>query len=105
VYRYRFTGGSWVGSATHPPPSNGPSACYPPAMPLSTVYRLCEERGLQAGNVFHAGDGNLHPHVLLDARDPVSRRNALDTSHEILRMCIAMGGMRVGTGAVEGPWI
>src|SRR5262245_37871370 len=34
---------------------------------LATVYRLCDERGLESGNVFHAGDGNLHPHVLFDA--------------------------------------
>ena len=40
---------------------------------LSAVYRMCAERGLEAGNVFHAGDGNLHPHVLFDARDPAAQ--------------------------------
>jgi glycolate oxidase subunit GlcD len=40
---------------------------------LTTVYRLCEERGLQAGNVFHAGDGNLHPHVLFNADDAAAQ--------------------------------
>jgi hypothetical protein len=58
---------------------------------LATVYRLCEERGLHAGNVFHAGDGNLHPHVLFDADDPAAQARALEASHEILRMCIRDG--------------
>jgi len=59
---------------------------------LTRVYALCRERGLEAGNVFHAGDGNLHPHVLFDADDPAAQARALEASHEILRMCIAMGG-------------
>jgi glycolate dehydrogenase FAD-linked subunit len=67
---------------------------------LSTVYRLCEERGLEAGNVFHAGDGNLHPHVLFDATDPEQQAKALDASHEILRMCIRAGGTISGEHGV-----
>jgi len=59
---------------------------------LETVYRLCGERGLEAGNVFHAGDGNLHPHVLFNANDPKQQAKALEASHEILRMCIRFGG-------------
>jgi len=67
---------------------------------LATVYRLCEERGLQAGNVFHAGDGNLHPHVLFNADDPAAQARALEASHEILRMCIRMGGTISGEHGV-----
>src|SRR5207247_9853793 len=67
---------------------------------LSTVYALCEERGLEAGNVFHAGDGNLHPHVLFDAGDPAAQARALEASHEILRMCIRMGGTISGEHGV-----
>jgi glycolate oxidase len=67
---------------------------------LATVYRLCAERGLKGGNVFHAGDGNLHPHVLFDADDPAAQRRALDTSHEILRMCLALGGTISGEHGV-----
>jgi glycolate oxidase len=67
---------------------------------LSEVYRLCRERGLEAGNVFHAGDGNLHPHVLFDARDPAAQARALDASHEILRMCIRFGGTISGEHGV-----
>jgi glycolate oxidase len=67
---------------------------------LGEVYRLCEERGLEAGNVFHAGDGNLHPHVLFDADDPAAQARALEASHEILRMCIRFGGTISGEHGV-----
>jgi glycolate oxidase len=67
---------------------------------LSAVHALCAERGLHAGNVFHAGDGNLHPHVLFNADDPVSQQKALEASHEILRMCIRMGGTISGEHGV-----
>ncbi len=67
---------------------------------LSSIYRMCEERGLRAGNVFHAGDGNLHPHVLFDADDPKAQQAALEVSHEILRMCIRMGGTISGEHGV-----
>ncbi|HKQ58167.1 MAG TPA: FAD-linked oxidase C-terminal domain-containing protein [Candidatus Eisenbacteria bacterium] len=67
---------------------------------LSEVYRLCGERGLEAGNVFHAGDGNLHPHVLFDADDPAAQARALEASHEILRMCIRFGGTISGEHGV-----
>jgi glycolate oxidase len=67
---------------------------------LSEVGRLCEERGLESGNVFHAGDGNLHPHVLFDARDPAAQARALEASHEILRMCIRFGGTISGEHGV-----
>jgi glycolate oxidase len=67
---------------------------------LATIYRLADERGLEAGNVFHAGDGNLHPHILFDAGDAVQQRAALEVSHEILRMCIRMGGTISGEHGV-----
>jgi len=67
---------------------------------LSGVQRLCAERGLKSGNVFHAGDGNLHPHVLFDADDPKQQAAALEASHEILRMCIRMGGTISGEHGV-----
>src|SRR5258705_3150824 len=67
---------------------------------LANVYAFAAERGLEAGNVFHAGDGNLHPHVLFDAADPEAQRRALEASHEILRMCIRMGGTISGEHGV-----
>lgn len=67
---------------------------------LAQVHKLCEERGLESGNVFHAGDGNLHPHVLFNADDPAAQARALEASHEILRMCIRMGGTISGEHGV-----
>jgi glycolate oxidase subunit GlcD len=67
---------------------------------LSSIYRMAEEQGLEAGNVFHAGDGNLHPHILFDADDPRAQQAALEVSHEILRMCIRMGGTISGEHGV-----
>jgi glycolate oxidase len=67
---------------------------------LSSIYRMAEEQGLEAGNVFHAGDGNLHPHILFDADDPRAQQAALGVSHEILRMCIRMGGTISGEHGV-----
>jgi glycolate oxidase subunit GlcD len=67
---------------------------------LSAIYRMAEEQGLEAGNVFHAGDGNLHPHILFDADDPRAQQAALEVSHEILRMCIRMGGTISGEHGV-----
>jgi glycolate oxidase len=70
------------------------------AAALTAVHAIARERGLDAGNVFHAGDGNLHPHVLFDASDPVEQEKALDAIHEILRWCIAAGGTISGEHGV-----
>jgi glycolate oxidase len=67
---------------------------------LENIYALAESRGLQAGNVFHAGDGNLHPHVLFDANSPKQQADALEVSNEILRMCIRFGGTISGEHGV-----
>ncbi|HTR97470.1 MAG TPA: FAD-linked oxidase C-terminal domain-containing protein [Candidatus Acidoferrales bacterium] len=67
---------------------------------LARVYELAASRGLEAGNVFHAGDGNLHPHVLFDAASKRQQQDALEISHEILRMCIRFGGTISGEHGV-----
>ncbi len=59
---------------------------------LANIYAFAAEKGLEAGNVFHAGDGNLHPHVLFDMADPKQEADAIEVAHRILRMCIAYGG-------------
>jgi glycolate oxidase len=59
---------------------------------LEEVFALAGSRGLRAGNLMHAGDGNLHPHILFDADDPAQQRAALEVSHEMLRVCVRMGG-------------
>ena len=67
---------------------------------LANVYKFAAEKNLDAGNVFHAGDGNLHPHVLFDASDPKGHEAALEVSHKILRMCIEYGGTISGEHGV-----
>ena len=67
---------------------------------LRRITEMGAAKGLEVGHVFHAGDGNLHPHVLFDAADPVQQRDALEVSHDILRMCIAFGGTISGEHGV-----
>jgi glycolate oxidase len=57
---------------------------------ISTRYEL------RIGNVFHAGDGNIHPIVLYDERDPSQVRRAIDAGREILKACVEMGGSLTG---------
>ena len=46
--------------------------------------------------MFHAGDGNVHPILMFDERDPVQVKKVLDASHEILAECIRLGGSVTG---------
>jgi glycolate oxidase len=52
--------------------------------------------GVAIANVFHAGDGNIHPVLLFDERDPEQVKRVLDASHEILDECIRLGGSVTG---------
>jgi glycolate oxidase len=63
---------------------------------VASVYALTGARGLSAGTLMHAGDGNLHPHILFDADDEMQRQAALEVSQEILRACIRLGGTNSG---------
>jgi len=67
---------------------------------LATIDRLSDEHGLRVANVFHAGDGNLHPLILFDGRE----RGALDRAHElageILDLCVQLGGSITGEHGV-----
>jgi glycolate oxidase len=56
------------------------------------IRATSEKYGLRIPNVFHAGDGNIHPLVLYDERDPVQVEHALAAGHEILERCVEMGG-------------
>src|SRR5262249_11382854 len=51
---------------------------------------------LAIGNVFHAGDGNIHPVILYDERDPDQVRRAIEVGREILKACVEMGGSLTG---------
>jgi glycolate oxidase len=56
------------------------------------VRATSEKHNLRIANVFHAGDGNIHPLVLYDERDASQVERALAAGHEILERCVEMGG-------------
>jgi glycolate oxidase len=59
---------------------------------LPRVYKIGRRYGLKVANVFHAGDGNLHPIILFDERDPNQVQRTLAASREILKCCVEVGG-------------
>jgi glycolate oxidase len=63
---------------------------------LRHITRVGERYNLRIANVFHAGDGNIHPILLFDERDPGQVARVLEASHEILDECIAVGGSVTG---------
>jgi glycolate oxidase len=67
---------------------------------MSEIDRLSQENGLRVANVFHAGDGNLHPLVLYDRRIPGQEEAAEALSSKILELCIAAGGSITGEHGV-----
>ncbi len=67
---------------------------------LREIDRMAREAGLRVANVFHAGDGNLHPLVLYDARNPGEEEKAAALGGEILRLCIRSGGSITGEHGV-----
>jgi glycolate oxidase len=67
---------------------------------MSEIERLSAEAGLRVANVFHAGDGNLHPLVLYDGRVPGQEHLAEQLAFSILRLCIEAGGSITGEHGV-----
>jgi glycolate oxidase len=67
---------------------------------MSEIARLSKENGLRVANVFHAGDGNLHPLVLYDRRISGQEEAALALSMRILELCLAAGGSITGEHGV-----
>ncbi len=63
---------------------------------LDQMKRMSEAKGLRVANVFHAGDGNLHPMVLYDGAVAGEEERALEFSYEILRLCVDAGGSLTG---------
>jgi len=57
---------------------------------------VSKRTGFPIGNVFHAGDGNLHPAILYDEREPDQMRRAVAAGEEILRVCVGLGGSLTG---------
>ncbi|HEY1865965.1 MAG TPA: FAD-linked oxidase C-terminal domain-containing protein [Candidatus Acidoferrales bacterium] len=67
---------------------------------LRHIEDVSRRYALQIGNVFHAGDGNLHPLILFDQRDPAQLARAIAAAGEIMKFCIAMGGALTGEHGV-----
>ncbi|HUL35101.1 MAG TPA: FAD-linked oxidase C-terminal domain-containing protein [Candidatus Eisenbacteria bacterium] len=67
---------------------------------MSEIERLSQEAGLRVANVFHAGDGNLHPLVLYDRQIPGQEQAAEALSYRILELCLAAGGSITGEHGV-----
>lgn len=67
---------------------------------LKRVGELSAEFGLRVANVFHAGDGNLHPLICYDARIPGQLQQAMALGQRILEVCVDMGGSITGEHGV-----
>jgi glycolate oxidase len=63
---------------------------------LRAIKAAAERHRLRIGNVFHAGDGNIHPIILFDERDRDQVERALAAGREILEACVALGGSVTG---------
>ncbi len=67
---------------------------------LRRVYQIADQHDLITMNVFHAGDGNLHPLIVFDRREPGVWERVYDAGNEILTTCIAAGGVLTGEHGV-----
>jgi len=67
---------------------------------LARMRELSEHHGLGVINVFHAGDGNLHPLILYDANQPGQLDTAEEFGADILKLCVEVGGVLTGEHGV-----
>ena len=67
---------------------------------LAAMKVMSEKYGLRVANVFHAGDGNLHPLILYDSNRPGEVERAEDFGAEILKLCVKVGGVLTGEHGV-----
>ena len=67
---------------------------------LQRIRELSQRHGLGVANVFHAGDGNLHPLILYDANQPGQLERAEQFGNDILRLCVEVGGVLTGEHGV-----
>ena len=75
-----------------------PRRCLPDV--LEHVYALAKEYGLLVGNVFHAGDGNIHPCIFYDANKPGELERSEELGGRILERCVEVGGTITGEHGV-----
>ncbi|HEX7926438.1 MAG TPA: FAD-linked oxidase C-terminal domain-containing protein, partial [bacterium] len=67
---------------------------------MEGIVAICDKKGLDVVTVAHAGDGNLHPLIPFDRSDSKSRAAALEAHHEIMALCVSMGGSITGEHGV-----
>ncbi len=67
---------------------------------LAAVCEIGDRHGLKLSNVFHAGDGNLHPNISFDRRDAEEMERVIAAGEEILRICVEAGGVITGEHGV-----
>jgi glycolate oxidase subunit GlcD len=67
---------------------------------LDEIYKIAGRHHLTVANVFHAGDGNLHPNISFDGRDPDQVSRVAAASKEIMELCVGVGGSITGEHGV-----
>jgi len=67
---------------------------------LEKICEIGDRHRLRLSNVFHAGDGNLHPNISFDRRDPDELARVIEAGREILELCVAAGGVLTGEHGV-----
>ena len=67
---------------------------------LRVVAEISQRYGLLVANVFHAGDGNIHPCIAFDEREPGAIQKVIEAGEEMLKACVAMGGTLSGEHGV-----
>jgi glycolate oxidase len=67
---------------------------------LRRMDEIVKGYGLRVANVFHAGDGNLHPLILYNCNDPIEAQKAEDAGMDILKLCVEVGGCLTGEHGV-----
>lgn len=67
---------------------------------LVRIGQICDAHGLKVANIFHAGDGNLHPLILYNANDAAEMLKAEQCGAEILKLCVDVGGCLTGEHGV-----
>lgn len=67
---------------------------------LDRIGQICGEYGFEVANIFHAGDGNLHPLILYNANEPGETERAEECGGELLKLCVELGGCLTGEHGV-----
>ena len=104
----RLRSGPAARTPSPPPAGSRPTICAwtAPSRAASSAYvlermqEMSARHGLRVANVFHAGDGNLHPLILYDANIPGELEAAEEFGADILRLCVEVGGVLTGEHGV-----